>query len=199
MELRFHQAGTGNHTATRPAADGKFLAYLPEQAHYELRCEADDYALLDAQRIDLTRRDSVSDLTVALVRDRQDGTITLNVFDNETGARLDGKYGYQSQATTSAGAIEGGRLVIDSCPLGTFHIVVETTEHVPQTLRADITREQKNIARKVELARADSVRVAALEDGGVADRAGLAVGDVLVRYGDTRVKNSRDLRTWVAK
>ena len=84
--------------------------------------------------------------------------------------------------------------------IGVFAVFVVARRR-PRCLRAGVrlARRLSNVATSLRLRGARGAIVSRIDPGSPAEKAGLEIGDVIIRFAGNRVKNSAQLRKFVAE
>ena len=182
---------------TRTAPDGSFTLRLPGPGPWLIDLDEEDlYLDAGAVPVDLSRaRGAAEPVNLVATVDPQDGRIEIVVRDAETGEVVpDAEYQYSWRHTSGAGSSEGAApVVVENAGLGTYRFALSATTQVGTSVEIEVTARQRNVKTAVSLPRSDAVRLRAIEPASQAEAAGLRVGDVVLRYADTRVRNLQDL------
>lgn len=180
MEVSALPVGSTGSNAVRVDRDGRFRIPV-EPGVYELDVpESIELYVLERPRVDVTEASEAGAVTLRVVRDRQDGRITLDVKDGTTDEAVpEGDYDYWFRIVRGWGSFEDGVLEEEGLSLGTHRFRISSDAHAPTRVEITLTSDRRAVRQTVVLRPSEAIRVIELDRGGAGWVAGLRVGDVI--------------------
>jgi RNA polymerase sigma-70 factor (ECF subfamily) len=177
--------------------DGTFALALPPGGRWRLSVVGDGTVTLDPVVVEVPRPAGSAAVVVPATHDPRDATIVVRVLSAEDGRSLeDATYRGHHGNVSSVGTMSPGATIREEgAELGRYEYVVSHPEHVDAALSLEVTPTVRAVERDVRLERSDAVRVTGLSPISRARDAGLREGDLVVRYGATRVESFEGLRS----
>ena len=185
--------GTGWRCSTWIRKDGTFTFMPDGVGTYRIGVEGRKYKLVGDNEIRV--HEDLSKLAPVALEPHGQCELTLEVVDAESGKPIaEGDYDFRAGTTTGAGILEGGAATMEFLASGTCNVGVGATGYVRSVFQVDMKEEKLKMFRRVELMRANAVRVADLTDVSRAAEAGLRKDDVILRYASKPITERYSLR-----
>ena len=180
---------------TRVRADGTFQLTVTAPGTWEL--DLPGMAVDERPRVVVPEDATPVQTRITARLDPEDRVVRVRILDDESGDAIEsGSFhcqGGRPASMTSAGGFRAGEAKLDELARGTYRIHIGARGYVPAALEVELEGEVRDVSRTVRLERSNAVRIAGVAEGGAAKRAGVRVGDLLVRYGATRVHGKGEL------